>query len=104
MGIQFDVLFTEDLYLNIGKTAIESAEILKKTFREKGYELVFENPTNQTFVTVENSVLEEISKYAGTDLWERPDADHSTVRFATSWATDINKITKLAEILPVIRN
>ena len=80
------------------------AEILKKTFREKGYELVFENPTNQTFVTVENSVLEEISKYAGTDLWERPDPEHSTVRFATSWATNINKITELAEILPVIRN
>ena len=104
LGIQFDVLFTKDLYLNIGKTAIESAELLKKTFREKGYKLAFENPTNQTFVTVENSVLEEISKYAGTDLWERPDPEHSTVRFATSWATDINKIAELSEILPVIRN
>ena len=80
-------------------SSYEASEINAKL-----YNLSEKNQFDIVIVTVENCVLEEISKYAGTDLWERPDADHSTVRFATSWATDINKITELAEILPVIRN
>ena len=38
LGIQFDTLFTDDLYLKISKNGIEMADKLKDAFKEKGYE------------------------------------------------------------------
>ena len=35
LGIQFDTLFTDNLYLKIAKNAIEKAEQLKAIFKEK---------------------------------------------------------------------
>ena len=37
MGIQFDVLFTDDLYTRISRNAIETANALKKGLAAKGY-------------------------------------------------------------------
>ena len=37
LGIQFDTLFTDNLYLKIAKNAIEKAEQLKAIFKEKNY-------------------------------------------------------------------
>ena len=36
-GVQFDALFTDDLYLEIGKNAIKTATVLKVGLKEKGY-------------------------------------------------------------------
>lgn len=38
LGIQFDTLFTGNLYLEISKNAIETAAKLKAALKEKGYE------------------------------------------------------------------
>ena len=37
LGIQFDTLFTDDLYMKISKNAIETAARLKEILKEKGY-------------------------------------------------------------------
>ena len=47
LGIQFDTLFTDDLYTKISKNAIETAMKLKKALQEKGYQLYLDSPTNQ---------------------------------------------------------
>lgn len=39
LGIQFDTLFTDDLYTRISKNAIETAMKLKRALQEKGYQL-----------------------------------------------------------------
>ena len=38
LGVQFDTLFTDNLYLEISKNAIDTAEVLKKALKEKGIE------------------------------------------------------------------
>ena len=38
LGVQFDALFTDDLYLEIGKNAIETAAVLKEGLKKKGYQ------------------------------------------------------------------
>ena len=37
LGVQFDTLFTDDLYMEISKNAIETAARLKEILKEKGY-------------------------------------------------------------------
>lgn len=62
LGVQFDALFTDDLYLAIGKNAIETAAVLKEGLKKKGYQFFIDSPTNQQFVVLENSRMEELKK------------------------------------------
>ena len=99
LGIQFDTLFTDDLYLKISENAINMANKMRKAFREKGYELYCENPTNQVFVVLENTKMEELSKTVSFSFWEKFDENHTVVRFASSWATTEEDVNKLIEII-----
>lgn len=98
-GIQFDALFTDDLYFTISRHAIEMAELLKKGFAEKGYSFFLHSPTNQQFIILENSKLEELQKKVSFEIWEPLDAEHTVVRFATSWGTTAEEIEELMELL-----
>ncbi|MBE6543515.1 MAG: aminotransferase class V-fold PLP-dependent enzyme [Ruminococcaceae bacterium] len=99
LGIQFDTLFTDDLYFKISRHAIEMAELLKKVFIKHGFELYMDSPTNQIFVILDNSVYDILLEKVGFCYWEPFDADRTVVRFATSWATSENDINTLDEIL-----
>lgn len=49
LGVQFDALFTDDLYMKISKHAIEMANRLKALFMEKGYRFYIDSPTNLVY-------------------------------------------------------
>lgn len=98
LGVQFDALFTDNLYEKISRNAIEKADALKAAFKEKGYEFFLDSPTNQQFIILENSKMKELSKKVQFSFWENYDEDHTVVRFATSWATtqeDVDELIKL---------
>ena len=99
LGIQFDTLFTDNLYFEISKHAIEMAEKLKEVFHKKGYTFFLESPTNQQFIILENEKMKELSENVEFGFWEKYDDNHTVVRFATSWSTDENSIDQLEEYL-----
>ena len=99
LGIQFDTLFTDNLYFEISENAIDRAEELKALFLEKGYTLFKNSPTNQQFIIMSDEKIEELSPLVRFEIWERVDETHCAVRFATSWATEKKDIDALAEIL-----
>lgn len=99
LGIQFDTLFTDNLYYDISRHAIEMAELLKEALRKKGYQLYIDSPTNQQFVVLENQKMEELKKEAAFSFWEKADDTHTVVRFATSWATTEEAVEKLISVL-----
>ena len=99
LGVQFDALFTDDLYLEIGKNAIETAAVLKAGLKEKGYTFYIDSPTNQQFVVLENRKMEELKKDVQFSFWEKKDDTHTVVRFATSWATRMEDVEKLLSLL-----
>ena len=99
LGVQFDALFTDNLYLEISKNAIDTAEILKKALKEKGYRFFLDSPTNQQFVILENKFMEELKKSVKFNFWEKYDKDHTVVRFATSWSTKMENVEKLINLL-----
>lgn len=95
IGVQFDALFTDSLYFDISRHAIDMAMRMKDIFKRKGYPFFVDSPTNQQFVILENSVLRELSKYVEYGFWEEYDEDHTVVRFASSWATTGDGIDQL---------
>lgn len=99
IGLQFDTLFTDDLYFKLGKHANDMAKKLKSVLKEKGYRFYIDSPTNQQFVIVDNDEMKRLSQYTSFGFWCKYDDDHTVIRFATSWATKESDIYSLAEIL-----
>ena len=98
-GIQFDALFTDNLYGEIGRTAIAAAERIRRALQEKGYTLASDAPTNQIFVLLDQKKLEELSEKVEMSFWDKPDAEHTTMRFVTSWATTDEEVDRLIALL-----
>ena len=99
LGIQFDVLFTEHLYEQIGKIAVALAAKIQDTIKAAGIPLYLESPTNQVFCIMENSRLEALGNEVEYSFWEKADETHTVIRFATSWATQEENVEKLCELL-----
>ena len=99
LGIQFDELFRDDLYMRIGEPAIVAATGIRKALREKGYRLYFESPTNQIFVIVKNDMLKALGEKVEYGFWEKYDDDHTVIRFATDWGTTDAETITLSNIL-----
>ena len=99
LGIQFDTLFTNDLYFRLSRNAIDTADRLKKAFSEKGYKFYIDSPTNQIFIVLENSKMDELSKKVSFSFWEKFDESHTVVRFATSWSTTLKSVEELIKLL-----
>ena len=99
LGVQFDTLFTDNLYFEISRHAIDMAEQLKAVFREKGYPFFLDSPTNQQFIVLENEKMEKLKEAVVFSVWEKADENHTVVRFATSWATRLEAIEQLKILL-----
>ena len=97
--MQFDALFTNNLYAEIGRHGIEMAEQLKQIIREKGLRFFLESPTNQQFVILENQQLARLQEQVAVGFWEKFDDSHTVVRFATSWSTTQADLDELRQIL-----
>ena len=99
LGVQFDALFTDDLYFRISRHAIDMAERMKEIFAARGLQMYLESPTNQQFVILENGQLAKLQKEIRVSFWEKYDADHTVVRFAASWSTTESDLAALDRAL-----
>lgn len=99
LGVQFDTLFTDDLYFKIAKNAIDKADRMRAAFKEKGYEFFMKTVTNQIFIVLENTKMEELKKQVSFGFWEKYDDNHTVVRFASSWATTDEAVDTLISLL-----
>lgn len=99
LGLQFDTLFTDDLYTRIGENAIRAANDIRAALRANGYELFFSSPTNQTFCLMSTEQIARLRERVDFAVWEVYDETHSIIRFATSWATKEEDVRTLCAIL-----
>ena len=99
LGVQFDTLFTNGLYFDIGRYAIGLAEKLKEGFAARGYQFMIDSPTNQQFIILDNREKDRLMKRVLFEEWEKMDEDHTAVRFAVSWSTKESDIDELFRII-----
>lgn len=98
LGIQFDTLFTDDLYFKISRHAIEMAGKIKEIIREKGWRVYMDSPTNQQLIIMDEAEMERLGKSVIFDRWGVYDDSHMIVRLASSWSTTEEDIKVLAEV------
>lgn len=94
LGVQFETLFTDGLYMEISRHAVNMAMKLKKAFTDNGYRLFIDSPTNQQFVYLPNEEIDRLRKIASFELWGPRKDKETPVRFVTNWATreeDVNE-------------
>ncbi len=99
LGIQFDELFKEDLYLHIGDSAIALAEKIKKALTENGFPIYIDSPTNQVFFVISKDKLQELDQYAVYSFMDKYDDEHVIIRFATGWATKEEDVDAVCDLL-----
>ena len=88
LGLQFEALFEDGLYLQLGRHGVEQALRIREACLRRGLPLHFDSRTNQQFPVLTRAQRERLEeKYAFT-FWEQLDDDRAVVRFCASWATD----------------
>ena len=95
---QFDALFTDGLYWEIGRHAVGLALRMKQMFQDKGYPLYMDSPTNQQFFILTKEQLERLQRDVVFSVWEPLADGRFAVRLVTSWATteaDLEALEKL---------
>ncbi len=99
VGLQFETLFTDNLYFEISKHAIDMAMQVKQIFKEAGYQFLVDSPTNQQFVILPNEELPHLSQNILFETWGKVDPTHTACRFVTSWATTKEEIEELRTVV-----
>lgn len=97
LGIQFETLFTDDLYGTISRHAIDCAMKVKEAFSKKGYSFLYESSTNQQFPIISTEDMEKLSSKYTFSTWAKYDEAHYVVRFCTSWATTKENVDALCK-------
>ena len=98
-GIQFDVLFTDDLYLRIGRPAIEAAARIREALAAKGYDLTPPSPTNQLFICLDQAQAAVLSEKVEMSFIEQTQDNRVIMRIVTSWATTPEQADRLIACL-----
>lgn len=99
LGLQFNTLFTDGLYYEISKHAIDLAMELKRILTEAGKPLFLDSPTNQQFVILDKACRKALEGKVSYEVWQELENGAAAVRFATSWATRQEDLERLALIL-----
>lgn len=99
LGLQFETLFTNGLYEQIGRKAVEQALRIREAFRAKGYAVEVPSPTNQQFFRLPNTVIDRLKQEVSFELWGPRGTEETVVRFVTGWSTTDEDVTKLISLL-----
>ena len=85
-GIQFEALFTNDLFLKLAINANECAKLLYNELIKRGIKFQSECITNQIFPIVSNEMYEKLKGIAYFELWEDL-IDSKVIRFVRNFKT-----------------
>ena len=99
LGIQFDVLFTDDLYLEISARANALSDYIRSELTAIGVKFAVPSPTNQLFPILKDEVVRSLSDRYSFSYWESAGEGKSVVRICTSWATARENVENLVKDL-----
>ncbi len=102
LGIQFDELFTGNLYFDLARHANLMAERLTKGIKELGYGFMTDSPSNQIFPVFPNTVIGKLRENYLFYDWAKMDESNTAVRLVTSWAITEQVVDEFLEDLKKI--
>ena len=99
LGIQFEELFKDNLYLELARHANEMAILIKEAIAERGYKFKSDSSTNQQFPILPNDLIIRLQENFEFGDILKVDDKNSSIRLVTSWATDEKMVHKFIEVI-----
>ena len=99
LGMQFDVFFTDDLYHQIGRHALDMAQRLRRGIEDMGIPFYTDSPTNLQFIILHRDEYHQLRQEADCEIWEELDNDRVAIRLVTSWQTTPDDVDSLIQVL-----
>ena len=87
LGLQFETLFIDGLYLEISRKAVSQSIRIRDAFLSSNCGLMYDSYTNQQFPIVNDTIREQLALNYTFKVWEKLSEKLTVVRFVTSWAT-----------------
>lgn len=88
LGIQFETLFSDGLYLTLAHHANSMAARLAEGISALGYSFAADVCTNQIFPILPKTILVKLENDFVFSFQAKSDDFHDVIRLCTSWATD----------------
>lgn len=99
LGIQFETLFTDDLYFKITKHAVDQAMLIRQAFEEKGISMFGTSTTNQQFPILTKEQKAVLDKDFVSEIWGETEDGRIITRYCTSWASTDENVAKLIKAI-----
>ena len=100
LGVQFETLFADGLYQEMGRWATGLALQLRDGMKALGIPFMSESPSNQQFPILPNQALKALERDFHWEVLGPVDADHTCIRLVTSWATQQEAVDAWLAALP----
>ena len=91
LGLQFEALFEDGLYLEISRQAVSMAMRIKEALIKKGIQLRYEAFTNQLFPVFSELEFKILSEKYILAQWSKEN-EHIVARICTDWSTQENHV------------
>lgn len=98
LGIQFQELFKDDLYLDLARHSNDMAMALIDAFRACGFTPDVPCQSNQIFITLPIELVETLQKDFEFLVWEKQETT-ATIRIVTAWSTLESDVAHFSEKL-----
>lgn len=99
LGVQFQELFTNNLFFELGKHANVQAMKIKQAFLDKGYKFLSDTTTNQIFPILKQTDIEKLWQDFDFYIWKPLENNKAAVRIITSWATTDKDVSKFVSAI-----
>ena len=101
LGLQFDTLFSDDLYLRLGRQGTECALALREGLRAMGVAFRPESGSNQQFPVLSSEQLQKLDGKIGYEIWQRLADGSAVIRLCASWRTTMADVEAVLDALRV---
>lgn len=100
LGVQFDALLKDDLYLKLGAHANQMAKRLADGISAKGYEFAIPPTTNMIFPLFPKVLVKKLKEEVMFEGWSFSTKTHDSIRLVTSWGTTQEEVDAFLKLLP----
>jgi threonine aldolase len=102
IGLQFEALFEQGLYYELGTHANRMAEKIAQALSDKGISFYAPFYSNQIFPILSDEIIDKMAERFGFQVQERVDDKHCVIRLVTSWASSQSNVDSMIEFIQEI--
>jgi len=87
LGIQFECLFENGLYFELGRHGVAEAAYLRQGMLDLGIPMQYDTKANQLFPRLPDGLVKTLLQEFTFHPWEKPNETETVIRLCTSWST-----------------